>query len=182
MPGSGLLMSAGTNSTRPDSTHEPPREWMHAGWCQAKPMTCRKLTRGQQAAFSLCWIAGETCNNWPRFGVRFVKPVARRIRTATRSTSLATATMPASFFNKDFKGKRSASAPGRNLPGQYQTQGFSALSAGPTPLHQPATLAFHHRRTGRVAPELNWETFNASPEWPLLPVTNIWASPKRVDT
>ncbi len=71
--------------------------------------------------------------------------------------------MPESFFNKGFRGKRHAAPPDRVPPGQYLTEGFPVLSAGPTPqIHLPA---WRFTIEGLVASPLtlNWEEFNALP-------------------
>jgi DMSO/TMAO reductase YedYZ molybdopterin-dependent catalytic subunit len=71
--------------------------------------------------------------------------------------------MPESFFNKGFRGKRHTSSPERVSPGQYVTQGFPVLSAGPTPrIHLPN---WRFTIEGLVASpqQWNWEEFNALP-------------------
>ena len=67
------------------------------------------------------------------------------------------------FFSRGFTGKRRSADPGRIPPGQYETNDFPVLSAGPTPRVSLATWDF--RLTGSVSSERRWtwDEFRALP-------------------
>jgi hypothetical protein len=71
--------------------------------------------------------------------------------------------MPGSFFNKGFRGKRNASSPERIPPGQYETQGFPVLSAGPTPRINLQTWHFTIEGLVESPLRLNWEDLTPLP-------------------
>jgi DMSO/TMAO reductase YedYZ molybdopterin-dependent catalytic subunit len=71
--------------------------------------------------------------------------------------------MPESFFNKGFRGKRNTSSPERVPPGQYTTQGFPVLSAGPTPRINLQTWSFTIEGLVASPRQWSWEELNALP-------------------
>ena len=71
--------------------------------------------------------------------------------------------MPASIFNKGFRGKRNVTAPERIPPGQYETRDFPVLSAGPTPRVNPQTWSFTIEGLVASPLQLSWADFNALP-------------------
>jgi DMSO/TMAO reductase YedYZ molybdopterin-dependent catalytic subunit len=67
------------------------------------------------------------------------------------------------FFSRGFQGKRRPADPGRLPPGQYETQDFPVLSAGPTP--RVALDRWDFRIAGEIDNERRWtwEQFRALP-------------------
>lgn len=67
------------------------------------------------------------------------------------------------IFSRGFRGKRREPDPGRIPPGQYETQDFPVLSAGPTPRVSLDRWDFH--LTGAVQPvrRWTWAEFQALP-------------------
>lgn len=67
------------------------------------------------------------------------------------------------FFSRGFQGKRRPAEPGRLPPGQYETQDFPVLSAGPTP--RMALAQWNFRIAGEIDSERRWtwEQFRALP-------------------
>jgi DMSO/TMAO reductase YedYZ molybdopterin-dependent catalytic subunit len=70
----------------------------------------------------------------------------------------------ATFFNKGFGRKRENAHNERIPPGQYQTQGFPVLSAGPTQHIALADWSFHLEGLVEAPVEWNWEQFNVLPK------------------
>ena len=72
--------------------------------------------------------------------------------------------MPERFFSRGFRGRRQSGATsGRLPPGQYETQDFPVLSAGPTPRTPLATWDFKVRRPDGTAARWTWDEFQALP-------------------
>ena len=72
--------------------------------------------------------------------------------------------MPERFFSRGFRGRRQSGATsGRLPPGQYATQDFPVLSAGPTPRTPLATWDFKVRRLDGTAARWTWDEFQALP-------------------
>jgi DMSO/TMAO reductase YedYZ molybdopterin-dependent catalytic subunit len=69
-----------------------------------------------------------------------------------------------SFVSRGFHGRRRDDAPsGRVPPGQYVTDDFPVLSAGPTPHTPLERWSFSVRRDGEELRRLDWEEFRALP-------------------
>jgi DMSO/TMAO reductase YedYZ molybdopterin-dependent catalytic subunit len=69
-----------------------------------------------------------------------------------------------SFVSRGFHGRRRDDAPsGRVPPGQYVTDDFPVLSAGPTPHTPLERWSFSVRRDGEELRRFDWEEFRALP-------------------
>jgi DMSO/TMAO reductase YedYZ molybdopterin-dependent catalytic subunit len=70
-----------------------------------------------------------------------------------------------SNISRGFRGRRStpAGAEGRVPPGQYVTDGFPVLSAGPTPTTSLAQWTFSIRRDGKELKSWTWDEMRALP-------------------
>ena len=68
-------------------------------------------------------------------------------------------------ISRGFHGRRSdeAAAPGRVPPGQYVTNDFPVLSAGPTPHTPTEAWTFSIRRSGDVVKSWTWQDMRALP-------------------
>jgi DMSO/TMAO reductase YedYZ molybdopterin-dependent catalytic subunit len=67
-----------------------------------------------------------------------------------------------SLISRGFRGRRAPADPGRVPPGQYVTEDFPVLSAGPTP-HTPLTSWTFSISGGREPVTWTWEQFRALP-------------------
>jgi DMSO/TMAO reductase YedYZ molybdopterin-dependent catalytic subunit len=68
------------------------------------------------------------------------------------------------FIARGFHGRRAAAPPGRLPPGQYETQDFPVLSAGPTPHTSPAAWDFTIRGADdESSVRWSWDELQALP-------------------
>jgi DMSO/TMAO reductase YedYZ molybdopterin-dependent catalytic subunit len=66
-------------------------------------------------------------------------------------------------ISRNFRGRRASAEAARVPPGQYVTNGFPVLSAGPTPRTLPTSWSFSVQGAVRNASSWTWDEFQALP-------------------